>query len=151
PRGYTVIRKPLNLRQRHGILMQGEGSGSIISADFPDIADARKWPVVDMTGASFCTLRDFAIGAPSVKTKGAGCGLLLARHDFESAGNHLVDNLVIEGWYGCAAILCAASECNQINHCFLQTMNGDGQALFVGNGPAQGEAPGPYAAVKCHV
>jgi len=113
-RAVYTLDKPLNLRGRSYVSIVGEGRSTIITASFPP---GSRWPVIDMTGATRCSLRHLAIRCHTAR-----CGLLLARRgDRSGAGEHYFEGMEISGDYSLACEVSIASEVNRYMNCYWIT------------------------------
>lgn len=134
PPGDHVITKPLDCRGFLGLTIEGAGYGSKIVAQFN--SQYTGYPMIDATGATRMTLRDVRIsnGPSAVINGGAGIGVLFARFaSANSAGQHLVDNVHIEGPYSVASMACVASEANTFTHVTFINHAAGGNTLLVSN------------------
>lgn len=152
PAGRYVLTKPLNLRNRYGVTLRGDGFGSIIRAQFPEAG--LTWPIVDMTGSNRCRLQDLRVETVNDAKYTCGCGILEARAQGESAGFHVLDNVHVGGFFRGACLWNAASECNTYISCNFtnfknaRTPTDGGWCAFFGNGNVGVEASQhPYTLV----
>lgn len=161
PRGRHVITAPLKLRKLRGLTLRGEGAGSVIAAEFPagPEHEARKWPIIDMTGATRIKISDLSISTVNDAARSCGCGILQAREAGESAGFHVMENVHVGGFFNGAALWNAASEvntyvaCNFTNFKNASSPTAGGWCAFFGNGKPWSEDPNkltpPYSLVRC--
>jgi len=84
--------------------------------------------VLSLKGASFVTLKDFAIETdPANHPK---TGLLLGRNSANSAGHHNIDLLRIQGTFSVAAIYSIASEVNTWGDLYVHNLGSGGKYCF---------------------
>jgi len=145
------------MRGRDGLQIVGEGvSSTVIWSAFPDTAEAKKWPMVDMTKSTRCTIRDITIA--STPDHMAGCGILQAREVWNSAGFHVMENVAVGGFFTGASLWNAASEVDSYFAClFVNSYVADsplsgGWSVFIGNGKKATDDPNncalPYSLVR---
>lgn len=147
PRGGTIyfpagdywLGETLNLRNRRNITLWGDGSGAgdepVGSRLRPRPSVAGK-PVIDMTGAHRCTLRQIGIFQRSYpqRERQPSCGILLAREEAgRSAGQHTFDDVTILGWFQHAAAVNIGSEVNVWDRCHLFNVTPDAMLYFTGS------------------
>jgi hypothetical protein len=160
PKGTIVLDQPLNLRKLDGLTLIGQGPGTVLQARFPRGAkhEARKWPILDLTGSNRIRISDLSVSTGGDPAGSCGCGILEAREAHESAAFHVLDNVHVEGFYNGAALWNAASEVNTYIGCVFTNFKAapaptaGGWCAFFGNGKNAADDPDklglPYSLVK---
>lgn len=128
PVGKYYVTAPILLSSGVSLIGDGYWKGSdaaregvsVIFAEHTDVA------MLSLKGAIGCTVSDISLqGSQTSKPQ---TGLLLGRSTSASAGNHIINNVSITGWYTIAAIYTIASEDNTWSNVF--TWNFGGDALY---------------------
>jgi len=118
---------PLNLRGRQQVMIRGDGPCTVLLFVYPEAH--KGFPLIDMTGARSCTLRDLSIrtGGPNYPS----CALLLARIDpNKSSEAHRFDRLTIRANCTVANVVNFGSEVNTWTSCtFWNAAAGGGNYL----------------------
>lgn len=133
PKGHYYLKQPLNCRNKLGLQLIGEGAMSVLVQQFPP--ELEKTPAIDLTGSSYCSLRDFRM-VSDVKTPGYA-GILFARNSKgESSGWHNISNVVVEGYWRLACVMCIASEINDWRACHFWNKQPGGHDLILTDRPS---------------
>lgn len=126
PTGYHVLRRPLNLRDKREFHLVGDGGAVLIPKFDPSFADS---PVIDMTGAHNCSIRQLRIKGETGENRLA---LLLARNERgDSAGSHYFEQLAVDGAWTLACVVNIASEVNVWQACSFANDAPGGHAFWL--------------------
>ena len=142
PAGDLVITRPLVIRKQ--VHLVGSGVDTRIVANFTSKA-ARRLAVIDLVGATYCTIEHLTIITKPRTT--AGVGILLGRTLYhEQAGWNTFRNLHITGRFSVACAYNVGSELCEWTSCWLRNAAPGGSAYFTSSWNSKGvAAAGPFA------